>query len=217
MTERERWTVYPLLFLSLGIAMRSQITSSLKLHEITCDTLKSRNVEIVGEDGGVRLLLTMLPPGLGGGGLVQVISGEGKAELVLQALPHGGLVELGTERGVPQVVLAVAPAGGLVETLDTEGKLARTLGVRVNPLMLGKVGPPPAPPTEKPAGETAEPQAETPPAANEPVNEKPATEKPASEKPDSEKPAGEQPAADKPAGEKPAGTADEPAEKPAQP
>ena len=46
MTERERWTVYPLLFLSLGIGLRSHITSSLDLHDITCHTLKSREVEI---------------------------------------------------------------------------------------------------------------------------------------------------------------------------
>ena len=49
MTERERWTVYPLLFLSLGIAMRTKITSSLDLHEMNCQTLKSREIEITGE------------------------------------------------------------------------------------------------------------------------------------------------------------------------
>jgi hypothetical protein len=192
MTERERWTVYPLLFLSLGIAMRSQITSSLKLHEITCDTLKSRNMEIVGEDGGVRLILTMLPPGAGGGGLVQVLSGEGKPEVVLQALPHGGFVELGTDRGVAQVVLGVAPPGGLVETLDTDGKFVRTFGVRVNPFVVTKFGPPPAPPTEKPTDESAEPEPEESPSSDAPTEEKPA-------------------------GEKPAGANEEPAEKPAQP
>jgi hypothetical protein len=189
MTERERWTVYPLLFLSLGIAMRSKITSSLDLHEMTCHTLKSREVEIIGEDGGVRLVLTALAPGAGGGGVVQILSGRGKREVVLGAMPRGGLLEVATPDGVLQVVLGGAPAGGFVETRDRRGTLVRTLAVGLNPLMLGKVGPPPAPPTEKPASETAEPESETPPPSDEPAAEKPpGTNDEPTEKP-TEKPA----------------------------
>ena len=191
MTERERWTVYPLLFLSLAIAMRSKITSSLDLHEITCGTLKSQSVQITGEDGGVRLVLMALPPGAGGGGAVEILSGAGKPEVVLRALPGGGLVELGTERGVPQVVAAVAPAGGVVETLDNRGNVARTLAVGANPFMVRKVGPPPAPPADKPPGEPAEPQ---------------------SEKPQSDPP----PATDEPGATKPPATGDKSAEKPVE-
>jgi hypothetical protein len=169
MTERERWTVYPLLFLSLAIAMRSKITSSLELHEMSCDTLKSREVQITGEDGGVRMVLSA-HPAAAGGGMVRVFSAQGNAEVVIGAMPHGGLVELISAEGIRQVVIGVAQPGGFVETLDHQAKMVRTLAVGLNPGMRGIVMPPPPPATEKP---TAETPSETPPAVDEPAGDKP--------------------------------------------
>ena len=49
MTSRERWTIYPLLFLAIGIALRDQFPSSgtrqlgrLEANEIVCDELYVR-------------------------------------------------------------------------------------------------------------------------------------------------------------------------------
>lgn len=172
MTERERWTVYPLLFLSLGIAMRSHITSSLELHEMSCDTLKSRTVKITDENDRVRLVLTALRPGDGGGGAIQIFSEEGKPEVVLRALTHGGLVELISAEGIKQVVLGVAPPGGFVETIDNQGRMVRALAVSADPRVRVIVAPPPAPAPEKPSSETPAPESATPPAVDEPAGEK---------------------------------------------
>ncbi len=199
MTERERWTVYPLLFLSLLVGLRSKVTSSLELNEIACHSLKSREVQIVGADDNVRLVLTALPPGAGGGGAMQILSGEGKPEVVLRALPHGGLVELASAKGILQVVLAVAPPGGFVETLDNHGKVVRTLAVALDPRILGKFGPPPAPAANESATEpAAESEGETSGEKTDPASETPAS-------------------SDAPAGETLPSAPDEPTNKPANP
>jgi hypothetical protein len=119
--------------------------------------------------------------------------------VVLEAVPPGGLIKVGARDGMPQIMLAVAPTGGVVETIDNQGKLFRTFAVRANPMMVARVGPPPAPPSDKPAAETPEkPTGETPPATDEPAGEKPSETN------------------DKPT-EKSAETNDKPAEKPPQP
>src|SRR4051812_8581888 len=41
MSDRERWIVYPLLFLSLGASLRSKVApvDQIEAHNIRCDTL----------------------------------------------------------------------------------------------------------------------------------------------------------------------------------
>jgi hypothetical protein len=60
MSTRERWIVYPLLFLTLGIAMRDQFLPTkrfgavnLKAAEITAQTIHCNNLEVM-QDGIVR-------------------------------------------------------------------------------------------------------------------------------------------------------------------
>ena len=43
MNSRERWTVYPLIFLALGVALRDKVTSTLDLRTITCEELTIRS------------------------------------------------------------------------------------------------------------------------------------------------------------------------------
>jgi len=61
MSTRERWIVYPILFMTLGIALRDKVVPpqlrplSVKSPEIRCDQLEAdrircRRVTIVGED-----------------------------------------------------------------------------------------------------------------------------------------------------------------------
>ncbi len=40
MTDRERWTVYPLLFLALGITVKDKLVRSVDLETVRCNTLK---------------------------------------------------------------------------------------------------------------------------------------------------------------------------------
>ncbi len=39
MSSRERWTVYPLLFLTLGIALKDKVTRSLDTDQVVCHRL----------------------------------------------------------------------------------------------------------------------------------------------------------------------------------
>jgi len=53
MSTRERWTIYPLLFLALGAALRDKLTASVDSRFVTCEDL-----EIVDHQGQVQLRLT---------------------------------------------------------------------------------------------------------------------------------------------------------------
>ncbi len=60
MSTRERWTVYPLLFLTLGIALTDKITRSISTDRIECKTLlvtdqrgEPRVIAVPTADGGV--------------------------------------------------------------------------------------------------------------------------------------------------------------------
>jgi hypothetical protein len=39
MSSRERWTVYPLLFLTLGIALTDKITQQVRTRQVVCQSL----------------------------------------------------------------------------------------------------------------------------------------------------------------------------------
>ena len=58
MTSRERWTVYPLLFLSLGLAVRAIVVPSgeflaARVDYLECIRLSCEEIVVVGEDGEV--------------------------------------------------------------------------------------------------------------------------------------------------------------------
>ena len=122
MTERERWTIYPLLFLSLGVALRGNFSPT---HQLRCHRLF-----IERSDGTRQMELTALPTANGGGGLLKVFAEDGRVGIALQAAPQGGLVEtIGPQggirvagpNGVPQVVLESTPNGGAVSTFFPDG------------------------------------------------------------------------------------------------
>ncbi len=58
MTSRERWTVYPLLFLSLGLAVRAIVVPSgeflaARVDDLECIRLSCEEIVVVGEEGEV--------------------------------------------------------------------------------------------------------------------------------------------------------------------
>ena len=40
MTDRERWTVYPLLFLALGVSLKDKLTSTVNTKNLVCNSLQ---------------------------------------------------------------------------------------------------------------------------------------------------------------------------------
>ena len=58
MTDRERWTVYPLLFLTLGIAVKDRIVNLSNVDTVLCNTLVVHD-----RKGKEQVVITSTPAG----------------------------------------------------------------------------------------------------------------------------------------------------------
>ena len=58
MTDRERWTVYPLLFLTLGIAVKDKIENRSNVDTVLCNTIKVHD-----RNGREQVVITSTPAG----------------------------------------------------------------------------------------------------------------------------------------------------------
>jgi hypothetical protein len=107
MSTRERWIVYPLLFMTLGIALREKIVPPNRLHvsQVVCDRLQSTQSEC-------RTLLVVGP-----NNRPVVIAGTDGATLA-------GTIETFSARGLPQVRLLSTATGGAITAIARGGKLA---------------------------------------------------------------------------------------------
>jgi hypothetical protein len=100
MSTRERWIVYPLLFLTLGIVMRDKVC------EIARPTVHAREDELVA--GTIRC------------GRLEIAQdiriGVGRPAVVLSTDPrtNGGVIETLSPSGMPLVRLQPADDGGVV-------------------------------------------------------------------------------------------------------
>jgi len=74
MTDRERWTVYPLLFLTLGVAMRDKIFNLVEVDNVQCKQL------IVTDQEGTRQVVVTSNDG---GGVVQTIGNAGRPNVIV--------------------------------------------------------------------------------------------------------------------------------------
>jgi hypothetical protein len=119
MSTRERWIVYPLLFMTLGIAMRDKVIPPVRLGSLGLllqagDTVSQRircrelQVERVVVNNGPNQ-----PP-------VVVLGSDNNT--------HAGFVETLNTEGMPQVRLSSTETGGIVSTIGRAGKAALLLG-----------------------------------------------------------------------------------------
>lgn len=119
MSTRERWTVYPLLFLALGAALRDKMTSSIDVQRVFCEEL------IVAPHHGTSSAgptLRLSPNQL-------VLYGANHKPVVVAASEQGaGTIVTHTSEGKPQVVLKSTKRGGLVTAIDWRRKVYFTLG-----------------------------------------------------------------------------------------
>ena len=144
MSSRERWTIYPLLFLALGVSLRDKITSTLDLRSITCEELTVRSHDEVkrlsldaannhsgrlvlfGSDGKPTMALQSGPDGVTGNLLL--LGNNGQPQVVLRSSNGAGNIETLTASGLPQIVLQSSPHGGVVKTVDSENQVIIALG-----------------------------------------------------------------------------------------
>jgi hypothetical protein len=148
MSTRERWIVYPILFLTLGIAVRDKIVppthwGGRALHvngEIATEQLQCKTQLRAGEIVAAQLRCKQL--------LVENIickrleSGRAECRMFLvngpnnkpvvaalaDAKTHAGVLETLSAKGLPQVQLLSTPTGGVVNTIGAGGRAQLVLG-----------------------------------------------------------------------------------------
>jgi hypothetical protein len=139
MTTRERWVVYPLLFLTLGIALRDKFLPpahfgalDINVREIHAEKVRCNRLEAAQAEcqlvtagspkggGGVRLGVTA-----GSGGQLEVLGRNGKVLVLVGAEQGGGagFVETLTADAVPLVQLRSSQSGGQVTTVGRDGQI----------------------------------------------------------------------------------------------
>lgn len=147
MSSRERWIVYPLLFLTLGIAMRDKVVPPrlrarelMAQGEVLADTVRCNRLEVgqadcrrlVADQAQCRLVVVTdegrksavrLGTVSEGGGRLEVFSPEGKVVLAAGTDPKtkGGMFEVLSADRSPRVRLgATDDGGGLVAAFAAE-------------------------------------------------------------------------------------------------
>lgn len=110
MSSRERWTVYPLLFLAIGLAVRAAAVPPAEFTAARVDSLQATRMVcrelIVGADDGT--ILVHVGRVVGGG---------------------GGRIEVKDQHGVDAVSIGTGPGdrGGAVEFFDSQGEIDRRI------------------------------------------------------------------------------------------
>lgn len=110
MTSRERWTVYPLLFLAIGLALRAVTVPPEKF---TVDELEASRIVcgeiVISSDDGTKLVHLGRVKGAG-----------------------GGRIEISDLDGAEAIAIGTGPEGrdGVIEFFDTDGQTTDSVRAR---------------------------------------------------------------------------------------
>jgi hypothetical protein len=115
MTSRERWTVYPLLFLALGLAMRAIVVPLGEFDAARVGSLESTRLvckEILIENDDGTILVHMGRVVKGGGGRIEIKDRDGIDTIAVGTRPddRDGVVEFFDATGVSQGQLSAPVA-----------------------------------------------------------------------------------------------------------
>jgi hypothetical protein len=138
MSTRERWTIYPLLFLTLGIAMRDKIVPpdlkplSVDADEIRCrdldvDTVRCQSLVVVGTQHNRCMELGTTAAGAG---QLEILGPGGKPVFVAGADTRAGngLCEIADAEGRARAQLCSNIAGGMLSLTNPTKKVEVVLG-----------------------------------------------------------------------------------------
>ena len=92
MTSRERWTVYPLLFLAIGLAMRAGIPFEERVDTLVAGAVEAgqvvcREIVVTGTDGTVLVHVGRVVGG--GGGRIEIKDATGTDAIAIGTRPEG--------------------------------------------------------------------------------------------------------------------------------
>jgi hypothetical protein len=149
MSTRERWIVYPLLFMTLGIAMRDKVThhigdtaatvqaatvatsrircNELRVGQVVCDRLQSTGPIVCNNLASrhVSECETLLV------GRTFLVNGPKNRPVVVAGTDNNtstGFIETFTADGLPQIRLYSNNIGGMMTVFELSGKLMLSLG-----------------------------------------------------------------------------------------
>jgi hypothetical protein len=109
MSTRERWIVYPLLFLALGTAIKPKL--------VPAERVACRHLEVVDEELQPRIRLTA---GARDDGAIRIMNRSGQAVVMLKsdAATRAGLIETLNDAGRVQTAMMSSAGGGEVAAYD---------------------------------------------------------------------------------------------------
>lgn len=107
MTDRERWAVYPLLFLTLGIAVKDKLVGVVHVDNVQCKNLLCNAVLVTDRQGKQQVVVTSTA----GGGLVRTLGNAGQVEVMVgHTRQLAGLLFVNAEGNLHSGSIAI-PAG----------------------------------------------------------------------------------------------------------
>lgn len=140
MSTRERWIIYPLLFMTLGIAMRDKVVPPVYLGN---PEVQVRAAETISQ----RVRCRELHADLIVCKRLDVNNGLNEESVVVLGSDrntHAGVIETFNNKGIPQIRLFSTDTGGIVSTIGRAGRAAllmgdtgQTLGISVEVPELG--------------------------------------------------------------------------------
>ncbi len=131
MSTRERWIVYPLLFLTLGIAMRDYFlpTKHLAVMNLAADEIHAKEINAqrvrCGESMAEKTRCNFLDSGRMECREWVVVGPEGRPAVVAAADPksHNGRITTFSAEGRPLVQIRSIDADGIVATFSKSGRV----------------------------------------------------------------------------------------------
>ncbi len=135
MTNRERWIVYPLLFLTLGLVMRDKVAPpspgfmqpGMNALSVRCMHLECQDLTVAGPDGEKRVLIGVTA---NQAGQLEVYGSDHTMVLVAGADNTGrsGRVQTLATDATRQVLLHSTDRGGQIAAFDSEDKTRVVVG-----------------------------------------------------------------------------------------
>ncbi len=106
MNSRERWTVYPLLLLAIGLAVRGNVTMSYRMPAVRADTVICKELAIVTDDDQILVHAGRVKDG------------------------NGGRIEIFDAKGTDAIAIGTSAESrdGSIEFFDADGKRSSRIG-----------------------------------------------------------------------------------------